>query len=153
MYNAYPNLLCARYCARFFQRILLLLLTTKIGVIMNPELRMRKRKLRVKPVHGYTSSKWQRQGSHSLCLTSKPILFTGSLKLHVSFYPTARREEETHKEKIISWFNNSKKEILTSQQAALQSFLNAQLSHIFTLILSEYIKYCIPDFNLMQGFP
>ena len=91
------NLLCARYCARFFQRILLLLLTTKIGVIMNPELRMRKRKLRVKPVHGYTSSKWQRQGSHSLCLTSKPILFTGSLKLHVSFYPTARREEETQR--------------------------------------------------------
>ena len=60
------NLLCARYCARFFQRILLSLLTTVIGVIMNPELQMRKRKLRVKSVHSYASSKWQRQGSHSL---------------------------------------------------------------------------------------
>ena len=25
--------------------------------------------------------------------------------------------------------------------------------HIYTYTLFEYIKYCIPDFDLMQGFP
>lgn len=60
------NLLCARYCARFFQSILLLLLITEISVIINPILQMRKRKLRVKSVHSYMSSRQQHQGSHSL---------------------------------------------------------------------------------------